>query len=80
MVNVEAIDLLAQNYFGNTREGSLAGPIGAFIIAALAVITILLIRNMSVRLRKLPDKFPAQHREEPPPELSDNSDTGSKAP
>lgn len=54
---VEAIDLLAQNYFGNTREGSLAGPIGAFVIAALAVATVLLIRNMSVRIRRLPNSF-----------------------
>jgi hypothetical protein len=55
---VEVLDLLAQNYFGNTREGSLAGPIGGFIIAALAVTTVLLIRNMSKRIRRLPAEFP----------------------
>jgi hypothetical protein len=49
---------LAQNYFGNTRSGSLAGPVGGFIIAALAVVTVLLIRNMNARLRRLPDRFP----------------------
>lgn len=49
---------LAQNYFGNTRSGSLAGPIGAFIIAALVVVTVLLIRNMNARIRRLPDRFP----------------------
>lgn len=49
---------LAQNYFGNTRSGSLVGPIGAFVIAALAVTTILLIRNMNARIRRLPDHFP----------------------
>lgn len=63
---------LAQNYFGDTRSGSLAGPIGAFIIAALAVTTVLLIRNMTARIRRLPERFPNQpdDRAEPsdPPE------------
>ena len=62
---------LAQNYFGDTRSGSLAGPIGAFIIAALAVTTVLLIRNMNARIRRLPDRFPEppdneRDRPEPP--------------
>jgi hypothetical protein len=57
---VEVLDLLAQNYFGNTRQGSLAGPTGAFIIAALAVTTVLLIRNMNKRIRRLPAEFPDQ--------------------
>jgi hypothetical protein len=48
---------LAQNYFGNTRSGSLAGPVGAFLIAALAVTTVLLIRNMNARIRRLPQSF-----------------------
>lgn len=48
----------AQNNFGNTRSGSLAGPIGGFLIAALVVTTILLIRNMNARLRRLPERFP----------------------
>lgn len=71
---MEGIDLLAQNYFGNTRSGSLAGPIGAFVIAALAVATVLLIRNMSARIRRLPGSFPD---ERPPPadEMSENSDS-----
>lgn len=49
---------LAQNYFGDTRSGSLAGPVAGFIIAMLAVATILLIRNMNARLRRLPERFP----------------------
>lgn len=53
--------ILAQNNFGNTRSGSLAGPIGAFIIVALAVTTVLLIRNMNARIRRLPARF-----EQPP--------------
>lgn len=55
---------LAQNYFGDTRSGSLAGPVGAFIILALAVTTVLLIRNMNARIRRLPDRFPGTS--EPP--------------
>lgn len=51
---------LAQNYFGNTRSGSLAGPVGGFLIAALAVGTVLLIRNMNRRIRRLPERFPGQ--------------------
>jgi hypothetical protein len=56
---VELADL-AQNYFGDTRTGSLAGPFGAFLIAALAVTTVLLIRNMNARIRRLPERFPDQ--------------------
>jgi hypothetical protein len=65
---VDAVELteLAQNYFGDTRSGSLAGPIGAFVIGALAVTTVLLIRNMNARLRRLPERFPA-----PPPAGAD---------
>jgi hypothetical protein len=48
---------LAANYFGNTRDGSLAGPVGAFLIAALAVTTVFLIRNMNARIRRLPERF-----------------------
>ncbi|HEY8474834.1 MAG TPA: hypothetical protein VIL37_19720 [Natronosporangium sp.] len=49
---------LAQNNFGDTRSGSLVAPVGTFIVAALAVVTILLIRNMNMRLRRLQDRFP----------------------
>ena len=31
---------------------------GLFIIALLAIATVLLIRNMNARLRRLPDRFP----------------------
>lgn len=54
------VELLAQNNFGDTRSGSLAGPVGGFIIALLAVVTVLLIRDMNARLRRLPDRFPDQ--------------------
>ncbi|GAB3799044.1 hypothetical protein [Micromonospora zhanjiangensis] len=52
--------VLATNNFGDTRSGSLAGPMGLFMIVVLGVATVLLIRNMNARLRRLPDRFPGQ--------------------
>jgi hypothetical protein len=52
--------VLAVNNFGDTRSGALAGPMALLIILLLAVATVLLIRNMNARLRRLPDKFPGQ--------------------
>jgi hypothetical protein len=54
------VQVLAENNFGDTRTGGLAGPMGLFLIVALATVTILLIRNMNARLRRLPDRFPQQ--------------------
>jgi hypothetical protein len=54
------VDGLAQNIFGDTRSGSLAGPLGLLVIVLLCVATVLLIRNMNKRLRRLPDRFPNQ--------------------
>ncbi|GGL90240.1 MULTISPECIES: hypothetical protein [Micromonospora] len=53
-----AAQVLAANNFGNTRTGGLAGPMGLFLILVLAIVTVLLIRNMNSRLRRLPDRFP----------------------
>jgi hypothetical protein len=55
-----ALDLLAENNFGDTRSGSMAGPMGLLIILLLGIVTVLLIRNMSARIRRLPDRFPEQ--------------------
>jgi hypothetical protein len=55
-----AAEVLAQNNFGDTRTGGLAGPMGLFLILVLATATVLLIRNMNSRLRRLPDRFPQQ--------------------
>jgi hypothetical protein len=52
------IEILAENNFGDTRAGGLAGPTGLVIILLLVVATILLIRNMNSRLRRLPERFP----------------------
>jgi hypothetical protein len=66
------VDGLAQNIFGDTRSGSLAGPLGLLIILLLIVATVLLIRNMNKRLRRLPDRFPGQ--DEPPADRPPSSD------
>lgn len=55
-----AAQVLAENNFGDTRTGGLAGPMGMFLIILLAIITVLLIRNMNGRLRRLPERFPDQ--------------------
>jgi hypothetical protein len=52
------MDVFAVNNFGDTRSGGLAGPMGLFIIVLLSIATVLLIRNMNKRLRRLPDSFP----------------------
>lgn len=52
------IDVVAANNFGDTRSGGLAGPMGLFIILLLTIATVLLVRNMNARLRRLPDSFP----------------------
>jgi hypothetical protein len=55
-----AIDVLAENNFGDTREGGLAGPLGLLIVVLLGVATVFLIRNMNARLRRLPRSFPPE--------------------
>ena len=59
-----AVHVLAVNNFGDTRSGGLAGPMGLFLILLLALATILLIRNMNARLRRLPDRFPTRDEDE----------------
>lgn len=58
LLGVENVVVLAVNNFGDTREGGLAGPMGLFLIVMMAIATVLLIRNMNKRLRRLPDSFP----------------------
>ncbi len=55
---LSAAAVLAVNNFGDTRSGGLAGPMGLFIIVLLAIATVLLIRNMNARLKRLPAEFP----------------------
>jgi hypothetical protein len=56
---------VAENDFGDTRTGGLAGPMGLFIILLLAIGTVLLIRNMNSRLRRLPQTFPSTDTDGP---------------
>ncbi|HEY7222233.1 MAG TPA: hypothetical protein VH561_01250 [Micromonosporaceae bacterium] len=71
--------VLAVNNFGDTRDGSLAGPIGLVFILLLAAGTILLIRNMNARLRRLPERFPTEEEQnssaEPETERADSRET-----
>jgi hypothetical protein len=46
-----------QNNFGDTRSGALAGPLGLVFILLLGLATVLLIRNMNSRIRRLPESF-----------------------
>jgi hypothetical protein len=57
-----AAGFIAANNFGDTRTGGMAGPMGLFLIVVLATATVLLIRNMNARLRRLPEHFPDQRR------------------
>ncbi|GIJ19655.1 hypothetical protein [Micromonospora lutea] len=59
------VEVLAQNNFGDTRTGGLAGPMGLFLILVLGAATVLLIRNMNARLRRLPQQFPGQEPTSP---------------
>ncbi|MGH3648615.1 MAG: hypothetical protein ACRDTM_15755 [Micromonosporaceae bacterium] len=69
------------NNFGDTRSGGLAGPLGLFIIVLLAIATVLLIRNMNSRLRRLPDRFPSQGADEgPSPGAERRSDGSAEGP
>ncbi|TQS46531.1 hypothetical protein [Cryptosporangium phraense] len=53
----------AVNNFGDTREGASAGPLALAVIAVLAIVTVLLWRNMTARIKRLPAEFPAQPAE-----------------
>src|SRR5258705_4664498 len=55
----------AKNNFGDTMSDGIAGPLALLIIVLLAVATVLLIRNMNSRLRRLPERFPDEPA--PPP-------------
>lgn len=71
-----AAQVIAENNFGDTRTGGLAGPMGLFLITVLAIATVLLIRNMNARLRRLPDRFPHQ-RDDKAPKSTDSADSSA---
>jgi hypothetical protein len=49
--------VIADNNFGDTRSGGLAGPMGLLLIVVLGAATVLLIRNMGKRIKRLPSSF-----------------------
>jgi len=53
-------DVLAANNFGDDVPGGVAGPLGLFIILLLLIATVLLIRNMNMRIKRLPASFDEQ--------------------
>jgi hypothetical protein len=67
---------LAQNYFGDTRSGRVVAPIGTLVILALTVVTVLLIRNMNARLRRLPERFPDEKAPADTTEMDTDHRTG----
>jgi hypothetical protein len=67
--------LPARNDFGDTMSDGLAGPMGLFIIVLLVVATVLLIRNMNARLRRLPERFPQDTPDESG--VADQTDPGA---
>jgi hypothetical protein len=52
--------VVADGGFGDNVPDGLIGPLGLLIILLLGVATVLLIRNMNSRLRRLPERFPHQ--------------------
>ena len=52
--------ILADGGFGDNVPDGLIGPLGLLIILLLGIGTVLLIRNMNSRLRRLPERFPQQ--------------------
>jgi hypothetical protein len=56
---MNSLHVLADNNFGDTSAGAVAGPMGLFLVVLLIIATFLLIRNMNKRIRRLPDSFPA---------------------
>jgi hypothetical protein len=74
------VEILAENNFGDTRDGAPAGPMGLFIIVMLAVVTVLLIRNMNARIRRLPERFPDQVDEQGDQPTTPSGESGAGAP
>jgi len=78
------VDIIAVNNFGDTREGGLAGPMGLFLIVLMCIATVLLIRNMNKRIRRLPDSFSDEAERERVAEIArlnaDLARSGAEAP
>jgi hypothetical protein len=75
---MDVVHILAQNNFGDTRTGGLAGPMGLLIVLLLAIATVLLVRNMNARLRRLPERFPHETPERLPRETPESDRAGTQ--
>ncbi|WP_430783273.1 hypothetical protein [Actinoplanes sp. G11-F43] len=74
------MEFIAVNNFGDTRSGGLAGPMGLFLIILMCIATVLLIRNMNKRIRRLPDSFEVVGQRERVAEIARTGDgSGSSA-
>ncbi|MFY1697796.1 MULTISPECIES: hypothetical protein [unclassified Solwaraspora] len=63
---LDLVQVVAANNFGDTRSGGLAGPMGLFLLLLLAAVTVLLVRNMNARLRRLPERFESRSSDDTP--------------
>lgn len=72
------MDLSQVNNFGDTRSGGLAGPMGLFLIILMCVATVLLIRNMNKRIRRLPDSFEVAGERERVAEIARAGDAAAR--
>ena len=71
------MDIVAVNNFGDTRSGGLTGPMGLLVIVLMCIATVLLIRNMNKRLRRLPDSFDDPKPAEQDGAIAERNATGS---
>jgi hypothetical protein len=62
---------LADNNFGDTLPGALAGPMGLLILVLLGIATVLLVRSMNKHLRRVPASF--DHPDEPSSPVDERS-------
>jgi hypothetical protein len=60
----------AEGGFGDNVPNGVAGPLGLFITILLVIATVLLVRNMNSRLRRLPESFPAPGSDAAKPEAT----------
>jgi hypothetical protein len=66
------VDVLAVD-----AEDVSAGPLGLLVVVLMILATVLLIRNMNARLRRLPREFPVQQQDEDRPAPPDGTTRSS---
>jgi hypothetical protein len=68
------ISILASNSFGDNLGDGVAGPVGLLIIVLLAIGTVLIVRDMNKRLKRLPESFPDPRGVKPRTPADDDSE------